>query len=550
MAGNSGDLVAAGIKAYRSGNRGEARVLFEKALEADERDEDAWLWLSGVVETIDERRTCLENVLIINPDHTRARAGMTSMGFDPDAFLADFNAIEETPPAPVVDEEAFQALKDSSASPFTDTSFASDETFDLDDLLNNKPSGRSGTLSDASIDALFGEYTPDTTSEEARPVTGLTSILGSRADDEVHQAPPPPAVQDDPVPVLDDPFIEFDFTELGADIISPAAQAERVESRPAYRAPDMQAEVPYKASTEPIADEPDALHQEEAEPIGNALISGFDDDVIAEEWTVPTSSTSGIASVPQATPEEYDQWLSDLNIRSAEQSANAPEEAGFDHDFERMFGDPDRFAFDDPDAFVDRNTVEVPSAMEVAESVPEELVDDAQWLGDEDAMPNEVAVVRSGPLVSPGREGFFDEELLASGGFAGTDDDLEAEMARLFPETAADIAPEPEIDFEDAFEAMPSVNVMASRRGAEPELPPAAALAPERPLPTDLVPELVADDEQMTADDYFHLIPSEIKATRIPGATERHPRWMVAALVVMSVLNAGALGLLVTQIVA
>ncbi len=53
-------------------------------LRADERNELAWLWLSGVVKTTEDRRICLENVLAINPENTTARWGLEKLGPLPD----------------------------------------------------------------------------------------------------------------------------------------------------------------------------------------------------------------------------------------------------------------------------------------------------------------------------------------------------------------------------------------------------------------------------------------------------------------------------------
>ena len=65
-----------GVAAAQAGRRAEARALLMRVIEANERNEQAWLWLSGVVDTDEERLICLENVLTLNPDNVRARAGM------------------------------------------------------------------------------------------------------------------------------------------------------------------------------------------------------------------------------------------------------------------------------------------------------------------------------------------------------------------------------------------------------------------------------------------------------------------------------------------
>jgi tetratricopeptide (TPR) repeat protein len=65
-----------GIAAYKAGRKAEARKLFWQVLEADPKNERAWLWLSGTVETEQERYACLEKVLDINPNNETARRGL------------------------------------------------------------------------------------------------------------------------------------------------------------------------------------------------------------------------------------------------------------------------------------------------------------------------------------------------------------------------------------------------------------------------------------------------------------------------------------------
>jgi hypothetical protein len=64
------------IVAAKAGRKTEARQLLEAVLDTDERNERAWLWLSGVVDSDEERVICLENVLSINPDNQAARKGL------------------------------------------------------------------------------------------------------------------------------------------------------------------------------------------------------------------------------------------------------------------------------------------------------------------------------------------------------------------------------------------------------------------------------------------------------------------------------------------
>ncbi len=72
-------LLKEGIQAARSGQKEHARDLLMKVIELDERNEMAWLWLSGVVETAEDRLICLENVLAINPENGPAKRGLARL---------------------------------------------------------------------------------------------------------------------------------------------------------------------------------------------------------------------------------------------------------------------------------------------------------------------------------------------------------------------------------------------------------------------------------------------------------------------------------------
>jgi len=69
------DALQQGIYAARQGHRAEARAWLREALRRDPNSEQAWLWLSTVVETDSEYQMCLKRALAINPlnETTRAR---------------------------------------------------------------------------------------------------------------------------------------------------------------------------------------------------------------------------------------------------------------------------------------------------------------------------------------------------------------------------------------------------------------------------------------------------------------------------------------------
>jgi len=66
---SANELLQEGIEAAKEKRVGEALALLKQVVELEPRNEMAWLWLSDVVETDEQRIVCLENVLAINPDN-------------------------------------------------------------------------------------------------------------------------------------------------------------------------------------------------------------------------------------------------------------------------------------------------------------------------------------------------------------------------------------------------------------------------------------------------------------------------------------------------
>ena len=76
-------LLEQGIVAARSGQKIEARSYFAQALRQDTHNEQAWLWLSDVVDTVGEQITCIEQVLRINPHHSLALRALQQLKSQP-----------------------------------------------------------------------------------------------------------------------------------------------------------------------------------------------------------------------------------------------------------------------------------------------------------------------------------------------------------------------------------------------------------------------------------------------------------------------------------
>jgi tetratricopeptide (TPR) repeat protein len=108
-----------GIAAAKAGECERARDLLVRVVELDEGRLSAWLWLSGVVDSVEDKEVCLENVLTLDPNHSAAqrglewiraqeRAGQAAVEAEPAAEMAQQVTDSETP-LHVAQDEAPQA---------------------------------------------------------------------------------------------------------------------------------------------------------------------------------------------------------------------------------------------------------------------------------------------------------------------------------------------------------------------------------------------------------------------------------------------------------
>jgi hypothetical protein len=85
----------AGIEAAQQGDKRTARNLLKQVLSEDENNELAWMWLASAVETLEERRSCLQKTLQINPNNTRAREALNRLSGQPSGRVEqDRRAVE------------------------------------------------------------------------------------------------------------------------------------------------------------------------------------------------------------------------------------------------------------------------------------------------------------------------------------------------------------------------------------------------------------------------------------------------------------------------
>lgn len=72
-------MLQAGQAALKRGEKDTARDLLLQVIDADEKNETAWLWLAAAVESVDDQIVALENVLELNPDNASAQKGLAQL---------------------------------------------------------------------------------------------------------------------------------------------------------------------------------------------------------------------------------------------------------------------------------------------------------------------------------------------------------------------------------------------------------------------------------------------------------------------------------------
>jgi hypothetical protein len=151
MSTSADSLVREAIAVYRAGNKSQARNLLLQAVDLDEHHEQAWLWLSAVVDSVEDQITCLENVLTINPNNEKAKQGIQIL--NEKLASASTEAPQELPEE--VEEDPFAGATFTSNVP---ESHAVDET-DIEDEL---PEGVSwGSVETSSASAQRPANEPD-----------------------------------------------------------------------------------------------------------------------------------------------------------------------------------------------------------------------------------------------------------------------------------------------------------------------------------------------------------------------------------------------------
>src|SRR5262245_54438962 len=91
-----------GIAAAQAGHKQKARTLLAEVIEADESQLEAWLWLYQVVDSLEEKTICLENVLTLEPAHDFAQAALAELQAEQARLFKPVYAPGQAAPPPAV----------------------------------------------------------------------------------------------------------------------------------------------------------------------------------------------------------------------------------------------------------------------------------------------------------------------------------------------------------------------------------------------------------------------------------------------------------------
>lgn len=212
------------ISAIKAGRKQEGRQLLNLLIQQNPNDEKAWLWMSSVVETDEQRARCLYHVLSINPTSQLARKGLQVLGIV------------------VSDSRPVQIPRDSQPIHIARPAAASNGNGQRGPFLINAQT--------ITQDLPFTPLTPPAPVVQASP-----AILALKVDDDdaepvapvVEAAAPPPL----PPAVEPEPAVENPEPEAAYEVVYPPLETQPLTPPPAEAAPPELAPAPLAAAPLP-----------------------------------------------------------------------------------------------------------------------------------------------------------------------------------------------------------------------------------------------------------------------------------------------------------
>ncbi len=117
-----------GIAAAKAGEMQTARFRLLDIVEQDQTNEAAWYWLYHVFDRVDDRRTCLENLILLNPDNQWAKEELLKVleslpptvgGLPPEGGDPTHRGAETHEPLPHTDKPTARGVRIKPSRPVT-----------------------------------------------------------------------------------------------------------------------------------------------------------------------------------------------------------------------------------------------------------------------------------------------------------------------------------------------------------------------------------------------------------------------------------------------
>lgn len=224
-------MVQAGINAYKAGRKDEARDVLLRAVDNDPQNENAWLWLSGLLDTEEDQRIALENVLTINPNNQRAIDGLKHLNGKPPTTSYRAPAAPPPPPAPAYTPPPAEdpyAIPTSAVGSMYEV--AEPNPIDYDNWMDNViPAPRDGAARSASFN---DDPEPDPFNANAFDIN-MDALEGDAPVQSRPTAPPP---QRTPAPTAMPNYGSDDDDDIAQGDLSFLQQIER-QPMPSFDSP-------------------------------------------------------------------------------------------------------------------------------------------------------------------------------------------------------------------------------------------------------------------------------------------------------------------------
>ncbi len=343
-------LVEKAIAAYKAKQKSQARELLMQAVDIDDKHEQAWLWLSAVVDSMEDQQVCLENVLTINPKNDRARKG-----------LEELCKKQGKPVPPQFASPAGAAP----SSPLGSGWDAVDDSWGAVNTASSGTSNRSNPFDGTGFDANpWGSDSNDALYAGASPDAPATSVEWNKGGDKSAYGSGRQVAQ----PSSDEYDQWLASLNLGQGPSSTPAATPTPPAPPPAASPWNSAATPTPSTRAFSFDEDDLSSnlnatvrsegpkKKDSDPFGGA--SAFADDSDASspfDFGIPTKKTTGRAAEP-IEPFQVTTSISDFS------EATNRRTSFFDDEPPSIFGDEDdpfgagtSFGFDDDDPFAGIN---------------------------------------------------------------------------------------------------------------------------------------------------------------------------------------------------